>query len=77
MKSKASGNNTPDVETIGKAVATSEAPASIKSASPVGADHFDVLPSETVSVIANNRILFLGQGLTGITVFKQNENKEV
>jgi hypothetical protein len=61
MKKTVNENMAPDTETAEKAVA---------------AEAFDVLPSETVSVIAGNRLLFHGQGLTGITIFKQNENKE-
>ena len=46
MKSKASANITPDVETAGKAVATNEAPISDEKNAGEYVEAFDVRPSE-------------------------------
>lgn len=70
MKSKASANITPDVETAGKAVATNEAPISDEKIAGEYVEAFDVRPSETVSIVAGNRVLFLGEGLKEVRIFK-------
>lgn len=68
MKSKASANITPDVETVGKAVATPETPISDEKVMGEYVEAFDVRPSETVSIVAGNRVLFLGEGLKEIRI---------
>ena len=76
MKSKTSATITPDVETAGKAVATThsesfrtpEAPISDEKVVADAVEAFDVRPSETVSIVAGNRVLFLGEGLKEIRI---------
>ena len=68
MKSKTSATITPDVETAGNAVATPEAPISNEKVVADAVEAFDVRPSETVSIVAGNRILFLGEGLKEIRI---------
>ena len=68
MKSKTSATITPDVETAGKAVATPEAPISDENVVADAVEAFDVRPSETVSIVAGNRVLFLGEGLKEIRI---------
>ena len=70
MKSKASANITPDVETAGKAVATPEAPIFDEKVMGEYVEAFDVRPSETVSIVAGNRVMFLGEGLKEVRIFK-------
>ena len=70
MKSKTSATITPDVETAGKAVATPEAPISNEKVVADAVEAFDVRPSETVSIVAGNRVLFLGEGLKEVRIFK-------
>lgn len=65
MKKTVNENMTPDTETAEKAVAT--------PTKAIAEEAFDVLPSETVSIIAGNRVLFHGQGLTGIAITKKNK----
>lgn len=65
MKRTANENMTPTTETAEKAVAT--------SAKANAEETFDVLPSETVAVIVGNRVLFLGEGLCGITIKKKED----
>ena len=63
MKKTVDANMTPTPETAEKAVATPK--------KAIAEESFDVLPSETVSVIAGNRVLFLGEGLCGVTIKKK------
>lgn len=60
MKKTVNGNMTPTTETADKAVAT-PTKANAEEA-------FDVRPSETVSIVAGNRVLFLGEGLKEIRI---------
>ena len=59
MKGKPNENIVQTVETAGKAVATDE---------KATATTYDVKPTETVSIVADNRTIFLGKGIVRITV---------
>lgn len=61
MKSNTKENIVQPVETAGKAVAT---PSKSKESGTV----YDVKPTETVSIVANDRLLFIGKGLKHITI---------
>lgn len=60
MKSKTNENIIPGAETAEKAVAT--------PAKGIAEEVLDVRPSETVSIVAGNRLLFLGEGLKEIRI---------
>ncbi len=66
MKRKPSENIAADDETAGKAVAT----APMATEKTMG---YSVRPTEIVSIVANDRLLFFGTGLTGITITEKNE----
>ena len=66
MKKKTNENIDQATETAGKAVAT--APTATEKT--MG---YSVKPSEIVSIVANDRLLFFGTGLTGITITEKNE----
>ena len=68
MKKTANENMTPDTETAEKAVATPETPISDDMVVADTVEAFDVRPSETVSIVAGNRVLFLGEGLKEIRI---------
>ncbi|MBR2226780.1 MAG: hypothetical protein IJ893_02805 [Bacteroidales bacterium] len=60
MKKTVNENMTPDTETAEKAVATPK--------KAIADEAFEVRPSETVSIIAGDRVLFLGDGLKEIRI---------
>ncbi len=67
MKSKVSANIDQDVEKDVDAVATAENVSSdVESVQHTTS--FEVRPSETVSIVAGNRILFVGSGLKKIRI---------
>ena len=66
MKRKPSENIAVADETAEKAVAT--APTATEKT--MG---YSVKPSEIVSIVANDRLLFFGTGLTGITITEKNK----
>ena len=66
MKDKPKENTGQTVKTAEKAVATPHT-ATEKATS------YSVRPTETVSIVANDRLLFFGTGLTGITITGKNE----
>lgn len=59
MRGKPKENIDQTVKTAGKAVATGE---------KATATTYDVKPTETVSIVADNRTIFLGKGIVHITV---------
>jgi len=59
MRGKPKENIDQTVETAGEAVATGRKGT---------ATTYDVKPTETVSIVANNRTIFLGKGIVRITV---------
>ena len=67
MKSKVNANIDQDVEKDVDAVATAENVSSdVESVQHTTS--FEVRPSETVSIVAGNRILFVGSGLKKIRI---------
>ena len=67
MKSKVSANIDQDAEKDVDAVATAENVSSdVESVQHTTS--FEVRPSETVSIVAGNRILFVGSGLKKIRI---------
>lgn len=81
MKKTVNENMTPDTETAEMAVATPETPEKTDALEmPISSEevstvedavaYFDVRPSEPVSIIAGNRVLFMGQGLKAVTTVR-------
>lgn len=57
--------------------AAAEAPETAEKPIPaptmaIADEAFDVRPSETVSIVAGNRVLFLGKGLRGVTIIRND-----
>lgn len=64
MKSKTKENIAPAAEAAANDVATAETPASKETGGVV----FVVRPSQRVSIVADDKVLYLGEGLKQITV---------
>ncbi|MBQ3478156.1 MAG: hypothetical protein IJH25_08300 [Clostridia bacterium] len=70
MKKTNQENIAQDTETAGKAVATPKKGIPDETVAVDSAETFEVRPSETVSIVAGNRVLFLGEGLREIRITK-------
>lgn len=68
MRKKTDTSPAPAVEADSQAVATPVRPITDEYTKADKAEAFDVRPSEPVSIIAGNRVLFMGEGLREIRI---------